>query len=203
MHPSSTWMWEWCVFGRAYNRILRGRAAENAWGKKIDDIHRRWKNRAVEEGIVFSAFIFFFLHFGLHVVVVFCTLLTEVAVFSLRDGGRGERRKVKGPFKIALQPCWPAVCLNGENVLWKPPSLILSVWNSKLKALLVKWWKMKNWGMKNSKLGDKVLCAEDGCIYYTRKQRQRIKERQTERVPWRDLTWWERNEWGRERFSFH
>lgn len=47
-----------------------------------------------------------------------CTLRTEVAVFTLRDGGRGrerERQKVKGPFKISLQPRWPAVCLNRES----------------------------------------------------------------------------------------
>lgn len=49
-----------------------------------------------------------------------CTLQTEVAVFTLRDRGRGrkrEKQKVKGPFKISLQPRWPVVCLNGESTL--------------------------------------------------------------------------------------
>lgn len=59
--------------------------------KKID-IHRRWENRGVEERIALSAFIFFFLHYGLH---VFCTLLTEEAVFSLDRWRKGEERDEK------------------------------------------------------------------------------------------------------------
>lgn len=71
-----------------------------------------------KEGIAISAFVFSFSIVG-HIFV--CALPTEVAVFSLRDGRRGERekdrQKIKGPFKISLQPRWPAVCLNGENAL--------------------------------------------------------------------------------------